>query len=236
VRDILVALVIGVLLLLWDIAAASNLAQRAERLENLRFVREQSTGNESLLPFQGLDLSGQNLRGLPLNGGLFENAILNQTVFLGANLQSAELTQVVGRGALMAATNLQNANLSFSDFSHADFSEADLNGASAIRTDFTNASFSGQVDNSLTPLVNTTANFTNSDLSHATFTGARLQGVDLRTAKLNHANFSDTDLSNVQLPDSVSSFAVDDPKICYNDGTLWPTNFVVGFPPNCPAE
>ena len=101
VRDGALALGIGLLLFGGQWFLDDRRAEREERLENLRFVRERALIEDAERgdrPFAGLDLAGMDLRGL--------------------NLQRADLRD-----------NLSEAKLLFADLSSADLTGADLSGA-----------------------------------------------------------------------------------------------------------
>lgn len=143
VRDILVAAALG-LLLLWFQASIDRRADEramgveekratqeailederaanAERLENLRFVRERSA-RDAIKPFQSIDLTSMPLRGLDLTHADFE----------AAQLESADLT-----GTDLAHASLHNASLQ-----RATAVEADLTGAEMYNSSFADADLS----------------------------------------------------------------------------------------------
>ena len=70
-----------------DIAA--DQAKHAERLENLRFVRQRALGDPTIEKFAGLDLRDQDLASLNLTGADFEHAILINADLFGATLVQA---------------------------------------------------------------------------------------------------------------------------------------------------
>ena len=71
-----------------ELSASVQLAENAERLENLRFIRDRSEPGYRARPFNEMDLAGMPLGGLNLRGAdLF-----------GANLRDARLAIVDGSG------------------------------------------------------------------------------------------------------------------------------------------
>jgi uncharacterized protein YjbI with pentapeptide repeats len=103
---------------------------RAERLENLRFVRERSSLDESVSrPFAGLDLSGMPLGGLKLRGADFSTANLS-----GADLQGTDLT-----GANLSSANLDGAYLFLAKLNDAIMNFPSMNGTNVPQADFTGA-------------------------------------------------------------------------------------------------
>ena len=135
-----------------DLQAALSANQHDLRLENLRFVREQSG---EISPdgrrFAELDLAGQNLVGLRLNGSDFARADLT-----GANLSASDLSGSNFARAALRGTNMTRANLRGAyfgperipqapdqrgaDLTGADLADADLTGADLSHADLTDAS------------------------------------------------------------------------------------------------
>ena len=218
VRDGVVALIIGLLLLvsqLWfDVAQIHRQetlenarSEHAEQLENLRFVRERSSPRRLGRPFQEFNLHGQNLIGLQLAGA----------DFTGSNLGDASLTLSNLRGADFSSADLSYARVNLADLRNAQFGEADLRGAAVnsvlrhahlrdadlsranlLSADFTDAFL---VDANLTEANLAESVLVRADLSGADLTGADLTKVDLTGAKLTGATLFD---------------------ICYSDATKWP--------------
>lgn len=142
--DLLVALVVGVVIsaatvtVQWkldrDAAVRSEaLATRAEAAaqarDDLRFVREAASAGpvNAARPFDGFELSGATLSGLPLG---CDDPWGNQcTSFAEASLADAVLYGTDLRGASFEGADLRGATFDRADVSSADFREADLRGA-----------------------------------------------------------------------------------------------------------
>jgi uncharacterized protein YjbI with pentapeptide repeats len=183
IRDIVVALLIALLVLLgqkWvddsradrDRAIAADQNRQAQRLENLRFVRDRSSrgDQDQPRPFAGLDLAGMNLAGLYLRGADFSAADLE-----GANLNLTDLAAPApgpkpepGPDAPGAPGSL---GLSFPTGSPTDFT-----GANLCSTGLTGANLQG-----------------------ANLTRANLSGADLRATNLSETDLIGADLSGTQL-------------------------------------
>jgi uncharacterized protein YjbI with pentapeptide repeats len=98
---------------------AKRSAAVAQRLENLRFVR-QYDANGRVGPFGSLDLEGQSLSGLRLEGSTFSIAKLRNASLVFASLQRANFTGADMRGADLTRANLDGALLcgaTLADFS-----------------------------------------------------------------------------------------------------------------------
>lgn len=183
----LVGLFVGAASIAGQVAIDDGREVRAIRIENLRFVRERSTGDpDQPRPFAGLDLQDQNLSRLNLAHAMFSYANLS-----GANLMAADMIAADLTGANLARADLSGANLS-----HGQFQDADLSGATLAGTNLTHASLS-QMDLAGVSLVG--ANLTNTDLSGADLTRANLTGAILANTDLTGANLAGAKLELVDL-------------------------------------
>lgn len=109
-------------------------AEQAERLENLRFIRERSDEKlETPRPFNGMDLTGQNMAGLFLYDADIALAALPDANLLRAILARADLS----------GTDLSGANLVGTDFTEAILDQAVLTGADLTEAMVDSASFEG---------------------------------------------------------------------------------------------
>lgn len=144
-RDGVLALLIGLMLLAgqaWldskrsarQLALDEGRALRSERLENLRYVRERSTGADEDKNFAGLDLSGQDLQGLNLRGADFRGAGLVDVDFSYTDLTDADLTD-----ADVRRVDFYGSDLTLADFTRARLEGAILHSAMLDRTDFSDA-------------------------------------------------------------------------------------------------
>lgn len=127
VREIVVGLVAGAVVSVGTLVLQARIDDQrqaaAERVENLRFVRDRSVdltldpdGRPIRNAFQGIDLAGQNLSGLDLSGDNFLEAILTETDlsstrFEGSNLARADLSDADLSDAVLAQAVLTGANL-----------------------------------------------------------------------------------------------------------------------------
>ena len=145
-----------------QIAAQQN--QNAERLENLRFVRDRASVEYQLRPFEALDLRGMNLVGLRLNGADFTRADLS-----GADLTLTDLGPVdpnrvppnipvdfpdmsagirfvinpVSPVSFLAGTKLCNVVLASADLRGADLEYANFKGVDLTKTHMSGANVVG---------------------------------------------------------------------------------------------
>ncbi len=105
-----------------------KLANQAEMLENVRFVRQVVIGNPEVKPFRGLRLADADLSGLNL--GCHQTARrVGCADFVGADLSGASLVGTDLSGAVMRDANLDHADLARADLSRTDLTRAKLRGA-----------------------------------------------------------------------------------------------------------
>jgi uncharacterized protein YjbI with pentapeptide repeats len=158
---------------------AERMADEADRRENLRFVRDRSSGEASAKPFTDIDLEGQSLRGLKLNKADFNGATLREAYLDGASLVESTFVNSALNKASFADVDLTRTNIYFSDATDARLSGAKLSGASLSFVTFDNADLRG------------------AELSNADVYQAHLVNADLREAKLSGAKLHDSDLTGV---------------------------------------
>lgn len=196
VRDVLIALLIGAILLVGQAVlddarsdrerlAAVSRDQFQTRIENLRFVRDRSSATLVERPFQHMDLTLQNMSGLTLT----------EANFTGSELEVADFNDADLRGV-----NLSETYLDYADFSGADVSCSVRDGADddplRICSSFVGASARS-------------ARFLETDLQYADFTDASFSEADFSGADLRHTNFADAYYFH----------------ICWDNATRWPTDF-----------
>jgi len=151
VRDGVLALVIGLMLLAGQAwldsgrsarqqALDETRALRSERLENLRYVRERSAGADEDKNFAGLDLGEQDLQGLDLRGADFRGAIL-----VGVNFSFSDLTDADLSGADVRRVEFFRADLTLADLGRTRLQGAVLHGAMLDRTDFSESDVRGAI-------------------------------------------------------------------------------------------
>ena len=184
IRDIVVALLIALVVLggqKWvddsradrDRAIAADQNRQAQRLENLRFVRDRSSlgDQDQPRPFAGLDLAGTNLAGLYLRGADFSAADLE-----GANLNLTDLAAPAPQPKPEPpGVDTPDAPGSFGLFRPI-----------GSPTDFTGANLCG-------------ADLTGANLRGANLTRANLSGADLFATDLSETRLVGADLTNTEL-------------------------------------
>ncbi|WP_286274096.1 pentapeptide repeat-containing protein [Mycobacterium antarcticum] len=149
-----------------DIAATQ--ASQAERLENLRFVRDRSSGQDQagFRAFGGFDLTDMNLSGLILRGADFSAADLEGSNLSGTDLSWPRL-DLTGESRFLnfgTRSDLTGANLC-----HAKLSRATFDFALLTRANMTGADVRGTVLD--------WADLSGADLSGANLDGASMKGV-----------------------------------------------------------
>lgn len=155
----------------------NQLQQQAERLENLRFIRERSSTDASQpRPFGRLDLRGQSLSGLQLAGAHFEDSDLE-----GASLFGTTLTD-----AWFAFTNLRGTDLSLAVLNGAVLLGADLSGSTLYNSTLVGADLRAAI-------------LIGADLSTADLTDANLNGEDATGLDLSGSGSPDASLANTDL-------------------------------------
>lgn len=107
--------------------------ERAGRV--LAFLAEMDLLRRFSISFEGVDLSGAELKGIAFTGLDFEGASLG-----GADLENADFT-----GADFEAADLARADLKGAVLTGASFEAADLSGASLSGADFTGADLSAAI-------------------------------------------------------------------------------------------
>jgi len=159
-------------------ALADEQNRQAQRLENLRFVRDHSsTDPGETRHFAGFDLQDQDMSGLQLRGADFERADLRE-----ADLSLADLSSLIGEGG--RAASVSDANLT-----EAWLYGANLRGLTARQTIFVDAQL-GDAD--LTDAYLPWSDFTDADLTSATLEGADFTFAEhLDRADLTFATYDD---------------------------------------------
>ncbi|MBA4024434.1 MAG: hypothetical protein C0482_18950 [Gordonia sp.] len=179
---------------------------RAERLENLRFVRGRSIADPTVeRPFYAIDLAGLSLAGLDLPRANLGEAKLNgcdllQTNLEGANLAYADLTEVVAIGVNLKGADLTGAVLR-SVVINNELARSPAPGQPVVLTELTGAR-APRADFSRTALFD--VSLAGIDLTDATFVDATFIGVDLTGADLTGADFE---------------------GVSYDEETVWPAGF-----------
>lgn len=189
-----------------DRAIASQQNAKAERLENLRFVRERSNPDPATArPFNNLDLVGQNLAGLTMTNADLQMALLRGAMLTNVDLVNANLRWAVLNSASLSSANLTGANLTGAYLRYATLHSTFLGRANLAYANLERANLTG-------------ANLTDANLERANLTGANLNAADLTRADLSSANLSSATLTGV----------------CWSSDTKWPSN--VSPPPPRPTQ
>lgn len=217
-ESIVIAAIISIVILIWqaqidddrstnELVATERLTQnserledlrnsRAERLENLRFVRDRSSSAFMERPFANLNLRDQSLNGLNLRGADLTKADLS-----GADLSFIQLESAIEP---VDPENLQ-------DYLNPVRHGTSLKGVRACRADFTGARLAG-ADMSW-------GNFSDADFGLADLAGTDLRGADLSRAKLAERNFDGSAFAGRPLPANQTG-------AIYDDATTWPVGFI----------
>ena len=144
----------------------------AEKLGELQKLIDQIYQTESQNLAKLAKIAGLNLK-KDLAGGNFLGAVLNSVELSGANLSRSNF-----RGAILTDGDLSETNLSHANFSGADLSGAYLESADLQYTDFHKASLA------LVNLIST-------DLSHANLTQTNIINANLSGATVTETIFGD---------------------------------------------
>jgi hypothetical protein len=144
----------------------------AEKLGELQKLIDQIYQTESQNLAELAKIAGLNLK-TDLAGGNFLGAVLNSVQLSGANLSRSNF-----RGAILTDADLSEANLSNANFSGADLSGAYLESANLQNADFHKASLA------LVNLIST-------DLSHANLTQTNIINANLSGATVTETLFGD---------------------------------------------
>ena len=194
-RDVVIVAVIS-LLVLWatmviddqradrdrQITAAAT--TQGERAENLRFLRDRSSADVAVArPFNGFDLTGQNLAGLSLWNADFQRANLAGTDMTETDLTKADLTFANFQNANMASVTLVDAFGVGAQLTSANLDSANLQGMVAVGAVFVGAN--------LSDAVLTEADLRSAVLRDSNLTSANLEGADLTDADLSGACWND---------------------------------------------
>jgi len=136
--------------------------------------------------FTGASLSGLNLDNMDLSGSIFDDANLQLTSLVGANL-----TGVSFIGSQLSGAILVNATLHAADFNKAIMTNTHLGGADILNCDFSDAD--------LTAEVLSTVSLGGSKFVGAILVGAALDYSDLTGCDLSKANLSQAKLQSAKL-------------------------------------
>jgi uncharacterized protein YjbI with pentapeptide repeats len=211
---------------------ASDLADRAEVLENVRFIRQVQADGSALKPFAGLSLTSASLGGLSLpcenlaerqGCADFTGANLSHADLAGADLRGATLKEAILGGTNFFRTNLEGADLRGAAGS-ADLMSANLRGASLRDSLLLGASMRGADLRD--------ADLTNAWIGRSTLAAADLRGADLSGVDLSGLRLQGTNLLGARLDQK----PLRDRAICFSETTVWPAGIRVPEPADPDGE
>ncbi len=204
-----------------------RLADRQDRVENLRFVREHAAPGLRK-PFGSLDLRGTALRGLQLTCAAAEPA--SNTSGAAASAPGASEPSsgsrpedTVHRDESPFCADLTQADLSAADLSYIHLADAAMSSVRGVNANFYWADLRG-ADLSNARLEG--ADLGRANLRDAELLGARLVGANLAGADLTGANLAGADLRAVVLldPQGIDGGATLK-DVCWSDDTRWPSGY-----------
>ncbi len=159
----------------------------------------------------GVSLAGRDLAGADLSGLDLSKRDLSGTLLERADLRGADLSSAILRGAVLTEAILDDAR-----FTAAVLDAANLGGASASRTDFTDATLNGAATDALSAPA---ARFDRATLTDGSWTKLTLAGASLAGAALRQVALVDADLSGVDA--SGATFALGVAHNCRLDGAVF---------------
>lgn len=176
--------------------------ERAE-LNGARFTNNDLSGMSlSWVGFDDADLQGSSFNGAWMPHARLVRASLRSSSFLDADLIRA---------------NLEYADLRFSRMQGADLSKAILDNANLAATNISNACLRG--------VSALEADFSNARLNGTSFRGADLRGANLNGADVALGDFSEVDLRNTDLTNTIGLDEVRSWHKARLEGTKFPSGF-----------
>ena len=182
-----------------------------------------------------LDISGEDMQGIEINGHLYENRSLENSNFQNVNLEGADIAFINFDGSNFSNTRLKNckfmschlenvnfenadlSNVDFAlcDFNNSNFTKANLTGADVCSAEFINANLKDAI---LQKADCSSTNFTNANLQNANLTGADLSSAELSDSDLSGANLTNANLKYANLTNAKLNGAdLTGIKICETD-------------------
>ena len=162
----------------------------AQKLANEQYARDVSAEYSKGYSFDGMDLSGTNLRGLRLTAcaGSQPAEGTSCSSFLQADMSGSLLALVDLTGANLVDANLSNALMGSATLSHAIASGVNMHCAGASGSNFVEGVFTS---GDFTETNLEFATFANADLSNADFTGADISNASFDGALIENARFEE---------------------------------------------
>lgn len=211
-RDAVVALIVAALTVTAQTVIDDRREDKADRRENLRFLREQAASdNIKQVQMINIDLSGQNLAGLRVSGAVMPGANLKKSDLSFSMISNSDLSKADMEGADLSRTALVDSTLEDSNLRRANLSNAQLMNVAVSGVDFTGASLESA-------LIHEPQHRTR-DLYFTNFTAADMRFADLSEVEFHGVSFYGADLRGAKLsiqPDDV---------ICYGPTTRWSEGF-----------
>lgn len=196
-RDLILALMVGLMVLGVQLVVENQRTMSANRVENLRFVRERSSSDpKEPRPFGGLDLTGQVMNSLELTGANFLGATLRDAQFDRANLSEAFLVDADLSNANLYNAFLRGANLARANFSGANLRDADLRSTRSLAVYGDDHVILIDPDDEVVFVgaILDGATMQDASLIDADFTNATLNGVDMERADLSYSTLASATL------------------------------------------
>jgi uncharacterized protein YjbI with pentapeptide repeats len=214
----LVSLIVGGSILFAGNRFTEHQARHAERLENLRFVRDRALNNQGVggpFAFSGFDLQDQSMDGLKLPQADFVLAKLRGAKLQATDLTGADFWRADLRDAALGLATLTGAHLTYTDASRAAFPQANLHNSEFLSPNLHDAELEW-ADLSCATLTN--VDFTHADLLDANLTCATIAGSDFTNADLEGADLSTAHILDSHYPNKFDN-------IYYDASTKWPAGF-----------
>ena len=147
--------------------------------------------------FEGLVLTGEDLKGANLAGAAFVRCRLEGVDLRRANLEGTVFQECALRGASLAGANLSEADLSLSHGEGVFFDKANLEGSSASGARFPKSSFEGVQGSAM--------EWSECDFTESSFASAVLNEASLSESTLDGCSFVQASLVDARLDDGVSA-------------------------------
>ncbi len=146
-----------------------------------------------------LDISGDDLQGITINGDSNWNRTLENSNFQNVNLEGADIAFINFNGSDFSNARLKNCKFMSCHLENVNFENADLSNVDFALCDFNNSNFTKA---NLTGADVCSAEFINANLRDAILQKADCSSTDFTNANLQNANLIGADLSSAELSDS----------------------------------
>lgn len=146
-----------------------------------------------------LDVSGEDLHGIEINGELYGNKSLENSNFQNVNLEGSDIAFINFNGSNFSNARLKNCKFMCCHFENINFENADLSNVDFGLCDFNNSNFTKA---NLAGAIVCSAEFINANLKDAVLLNADFSSVDFTNVILQNANLIGANLSSAELSDS----------------------------------